>query len=410
MNDKTVDNDSLSPVNLPQLTHLQLDNCYLDNVDQIARFVNANTQLEDLSVIWVEQWTSFAAWHDFPYLTQLTINSDLDANPAVVQLVRHCPALKTLVHAPFESYVFSTLTKNLRECCPVFTSIHCICVEEALSSGESMSDSDYVLLMQASARLVHMELAVSNFQLDLGDQLARLHGNWLETVALTMNTGTAFSFSSVGKILQKCPVLVSFSLSHLHKTQSSDANAGLFLKPWQCPKLERIKLQSCVRSTKSALHRDSSDVVTTGQTSRGILDGTSGLTRAPDSDRDLEFLQKISQHGWRFDRDLRMVAKEMLEVDEVWALRDSVFERLLELPRMCSVSIEGYESSDLGHFIELFYRYDYESENMPPVFRPGDHIACLMVSKLWHSTLTPFLWAVYDNPAKNCPGPQSSSV
>ncbi|KAG0016447.1 hypothetical protein BGZ81_011200, partial [Podila clonocystis] len=342
MNDKTVDNDSLPPVKLPQLTHLQLDNSYLDKVDQIARFVNANTQLEALSLIWVEQWTSFAEWNDFPHLTQLTIDSDLDTNPAVVQLVRHCPALKTLVHAPFESdaFVFSALTNNLRVCCPAFTSIQCISVEEVLFSGESMSDYDYVQLMQASARLVHMEMAVSNFQLDLGDQLAGLHGNWLETVALTMVTGTAFSFSSAGKILQKCPALVSFSLSHLHETQSSDAIAGLFLNPWQCPKLERMKLQSW-----SVLHRDSSDVVTTGQTSTGTFDGTSGLARAPDLDRNFEFLQKISQHGWRFDRDLRMVAEEMLEFEEVWALRNRVFERLLELPRMCSFSIEGYECS-----------------------------------------------------------------
>lgn len=326
-------NDFLPPINLPRLTHLTIDRSEIrrrQNMDQISRFLNANTQLAQLSVLWVEYWPSITEWHNFPHLRHLTIDSELDMCPAVVDLVCHSPALDTLTLAPFDGNVSPALVKNLQECCPALTANRCTDALEVLHSNDCISDEDWVSLMQASTRLLHIELAVSRFRLDLGEQLVLLHGQWLETVSLTVDSGTELSFASVGKILHKCPKLVSFSLSHVGPTLGSEANEGLFSLPWKCLRLERIKLKTC------ACH-----VETPSSPAVAVKKGVVALV--PDSETDLEFMARVLEHGWRLDRAPEEKAEENFYTKQVRRLRNRVFERVIDLPRMHSVSIEGYE-------------------------------------------------------------------
>lgn len=222
------------------------------------------------------------------------------------------------------------LVKNLQECCPALTAIRCTDALEVLGSNDCISDDDWVSLMQASARLLHIELAIYRFQLDLGEQLVRLHGQWLETVVLKADSGTEFSFASVGKILHKCPKLVSFSLSHVGPTLSPEANEGLFSLPWKCLRLERIKLETCACHVETPI-------------SPAVVVKKGVAASVPDSETNLEFMTRVSEHGWRLDRAPEEMAEDFFYSKQVRRLRNRVFERVINLPRMHRVSIEGYE-------------------------------------------------------------------
>ncbi|KAI9232723.1 MAG: hypothetical protein BYD32DRAFT_427648 [Podila humilis] len=326
-------NDFLPPINLPRLTHLTIDRFEVrgrQKMDQISRFLNANTQLVQLSVLWVQCWPSITEWHNFPHLRHLVMDSELDMCPAVVDLVRHSPALDTLTLAPFKGNVSPALVKNLQECCPALTAIRCTDALEVLHSNDCISDEDWVSLMQASTRLLHIELAVYRFRLDLGEQLVRLHGQWLETVSLTVDSGTELSFASVGKILHNCPKLVSFSLRHVGPTLSSEANERLFSLPWKCLRLENIKLETCACHVETPV-------------SPAVVVKKGVVALVSDSETDLEFMTRISEHGWRIDRAPEDRVEGNFYIKQVRRLRNKVFERVIDLPRMHSVSIEGYE-------------------------------------------------------------------
>ncbi|KAI9232724.1 MAG: hypothetical protein BYD32DRAFT_475158 [Podila humilis] len=361
-NIQLLDEDTLPLINFPQLTHIQLENFLLErNDDLITRFLNANTQLTHFSLIKVHQWRSSSqGWACFPHLTQLTIYSPLNENPALLDLIRHCPALETLIIKPSGVNVYATLCKNLRECCPALTTVRCGRTWTGGWPGD-MTDDDCVSMIQVSAHLVHVELDVGVFKIDLGQVLLDAHGQWLETLVMIVYKGTTFSFESLGKILQTCPTLVSFEMRCIERIgedglsdnglglemwgsySSQDLyhepwqcpSKGLYLVPWQCPRLERVRLEKCVCKMNLIFSHGHGSAVEVEQ------DGAHGGEGLDDS----EFLAKILVHGWMLDRDLGTMAVEMVNVEEMWFLRDKVFERILEQPRMRSFSIEGYEYS-----------------------------------------------------------------
>ncbi|KAG0087932.1 hypothetical protein BGZ93_010675, partial [Podila epicladia] len=161
-----VANESLSTLYVPQLARLQIRGCVLKN--PTCLFVNANSHLTHLTVTnaynWRWQTPEFTSWSLFPNLASLIFDTRLDTNDALVQLTRHCPALETLTITPYASHsgkVYSTLSRNLRECCPSLKMVSARDARRVLLSGEIIGEKDMWSMIQASPRLKHMELAAT---------------------------------------------------------------------------------------------------------------------------------------------------------------------------------------------------------------------------------------------------------
>ena len=66
---------------------------------------------------------------------------------------------------------------------------------------------------------------------------------------------------------------------------------------------------------------------------------------ARESEMDSEFLKRVLVNGWRFDRGPHEIALPKMDLKEIRRLRNRVFKRLLDMPRMYIISVEGYEFS-----------------------------------------------------------------
>lgn len=136
--------DTLPPLELPHLTRLTIQYCY-NSRDIVGSFINANCgHLSELSFLDIKAWEPFS-WQLFPNLTHLTLDTDLDKNPALVQLPRHCPRLETLTISPCSGQHYPTLSKNLLESCSFLKAIK----SEYVFNSRSMSNDDCVSLIRA---------------------------------------------------------------------------------------------------------------------------------------------------------------------------------------------------------------------------------------------------------------------
>ncbi|KAF9332604.1 hypothetical protein BG006_004527 [Podila minutissima] len=307
--DRFVPNEPLPPLYLPRLARLRIQGCILNLFSKsTSLFVNANSHLTHLTVTYVHNWRwqtpEFTSWNLFPNLTSLTFDTKLDTNDALVQLTRRCPALETLAIAPYANRtdkVYSTLSRNLRECCTSLKAIKALNASNVLLSDETMWEEDCISMIQASPRLMQMELAVETVRFALCNRLVELHGDWLETVALHMVTGTKFSFASANEVLRSCVMLVSFEMHLMEWCWRIRSNMDLFRRRWNCPRLARFKLEM-----------------------------------------DLEFMRDISVYDWTLgsgpEEDEDVIYPRRMRL-----LRGWVFERLVDLPRMQSISIDDYK-------------------------------------------------------------------
>lgn len=342
--DRFVPNEPLSLLHLPRLARLRIQGCVLNlSSKSIGLFVNANSHLIHLTVTYVYNWhwqtPEFTSWNLFPNLTSLTFDTKLDTNDALVQLTRHCPALETLAIAPYANRtdkVYSTLSRNLRECCKSLKAIKALNASSVLLSDKIMWGEDCISMIQASPRLMQMELAVETVGLSLCNALVELHGDWLETVALHMVTGTRFSFVGANKVLRSCPMLVSFEMHLMEWCWRIHSNMGLFRRRWNCPRLARFKLVRCVclRETdgQEAYFRDDD-----------------GVAKADVNyqEMDLEFMRDVSVYGWTLGSGPEEAEdaedEDVIYPRRVRLLRGWVFERLVDLPRMQSINIDDFK-------------------------------------------------------------------
>lgn len=195
----------------------------------------------------------------------------------------------------------------------------------------TISNNDYVTLMQSSPRLVHVEIAHKTIGMKPAEALLRLHGRWLEIVVLTSEKGSTFTFASANRLLSSCPNLISFELTLRARPEMPDLAQSLFQDDWQNPRMERFKLVRCTRRLVGMF------------SSHKTLSERARL--ACESAMDSELLKRVLVNGWGFDRGLHEKLGPKMDLTEIRRLRNRVFMRLLDLPRMHSISVEGYEFS-----------------------------------------------------------------
>lgn len=110
----------LPPLRHPQLTRLKVKNSILFTEKRsVVHFVNANNHITEFAFVNGYRWKHlvFTGWTSFPNITHLTLNTELDDNPALAQLARHCPSIQVLTIAPYSGQLYPTLAKLLRKFC-----------------------------------------------------------------------------------------------------------------------------------------------------------------------------------------------------------------------------------------------------------------------------------------------------
>ncbi|KAG0332476.1 hypothetical protein BG000_009978 [Podila horticola] len=312
-----------APDRLSQLTRLEIQQCELyGHDDPIIRFLQANSQLLSLSFTAVRLFDvpkDPGVWPLLPRLTHLTLDLELDSenNQPLLDLVRRCPRLESIAIAPYcGDEIIPTLTRNLRECCPALTSLRCVRAAEAVSAGKCMVDESTVLLLkEASSQLVQVELAVYAFEGEIPASLIQIHGRWLESVALYMYRGDEGTFRGAGMVLSACPNLASFAMCFDDPPEEYRVSGAMFLDPWECPRLEWIKLDRCVSEW---------------------VDDDQG------EDKGFALDDKLSEQGWVLKRAPKENGMRIF-VDRVRHFKDRVLERVVGLARMRDISIENYD-------------------------------------------------------------------
>ncbi|KAF9311246.1 hypothetical protein BG003_007604 [Podila horticola] len=212
------------------------------NINHLVQFICNNTELQELDIGYVFDFDHFDMTRTpMMHLTKLRLNSFLDTNPGLVDLIRRCPNLEALAfHARFGCPA-ETIAENIHECCPHLTSIRCLQGTSFRDASWLLCDDKILLLIAATSRLVHFEMEMVEFTSEICDALL-FHSQHLETVHIYVDDKDRDTLVHGGKILAACPKLKSFALvSACHAWSPKD---GLILleQPWKSPGVEAFWL------------------------------------------------------------------------------------------------------------------------------------------------------------------------
>ncbi|KAF9356151.1 hypothetical protein BGX26_005662 [Mortierella sp. AD094] len=233
--------------------------------------VNNSVHLQDLSLSFMSGLESITEWIVLPNLRTLTLDNNWEANPALVHLVRFCPALENLIiHADYKCDV-KTLAPLLRDYCPKLSAIRCPNGFMMFQSGLLLSDDEYVTLIeecrplstrifstteietgsgvQALAErsaehvsgLKHFEMAIGWLDVTIANALLT-HANYLETLELFICGDEIENFENANRLLSICPHLKRFALCNYLLEWNPEDGMLLFQTPWACRGIEVFML------------------------------------------------------------------------------------------------------------------------------------------------------------------------
>ncbi|KAI9234292.1 MAG: hypothetical protein BYD32DRAFT_423942 [Podila humilis] len=356
---------------LTRLKSLCLNRCsFRSSTDQFISFVGDNPVLKHLSLTDLTGLTRFQEHPAFECLTHLVLDCSWNSNPGIVHLIRLCPHLESLTFQPDISCPATNLSKAIRESCPRLISISCTEIYRHFLEP-IMGDNRILLLIQAIPRLVHFDMAINNFSWTICQTLLGVNSGWLETVHLYHDRGNKEGCRNASRILATCSNLRSFILFHRSIVEMTEDVQALFDLPWNCPLLERIELVG-FQSYDDATDDDDNGSETQSESSEapaiglgrstggpGGWDGEDSFggpstdpedrsesiryeprSRAHTEASDHDFLNMLERHGWK-DRFSGDAVQTITRAER--ALRDRLFERLVDLPSMKRIIVQECE-------------------------------------------------------------------
>ncbi|KAG0096062.1 hypothetical protein BGZ93_005078, partial [Podila epicladia] len=229
---------------ISQLRTLRLSCGKHPNIDHLVQFIINNTKLQKLEILNIVGFDHFDMTHiSMLHLTELRLDTSLDTNPGLVDLIRHCPGLVTIwfhawFHCPAEA-----IAKNIHECCPHLTSIRCLDGTSFRGKSWLLCDNEILQLMMCTTRhLVHFEMEMVEFTSELCDALLAAHAQHLETVHIYVYGKNPDTLVHGGRVLAACENLKSFALASACNAWSPKDGLVLLEQPWKSTQLEAFWL------------------------------------------------------------------------------------------------------------------------------------------------------------------------
>lgn len=257
--------------------------------DHLATVIFNNQDLRELLVSGITGFERIVSNGPLIHLTILDLDTLLDGNPGLIQLIRFCPNLEAIwFHGcnTFHTCPFEAIAMNLRECCPKISSIRSRDNYAVISYEQVVSEDELVALIQSSRRLIHFEMPILDLSARVCSALVDSHAASLKLLRLNLYADDPNqTLSNAGKILEKCFSLEKFVLNNdCYDWQPLDCFL-LLEQPWGCKSLGALTLRGVRYFAEDGGHdqpepfeKDPSDVVPTVVDAEGNIIRTANAT------------------------------------------------------------------------------------------------------------------------------------
>ncbi|KAG0026493.1 hypothetical protein BGZ81_006312 [Podila clonocystis] len=220
--------------------HISCNKC--PNIDHLIEFIGKNTQLRDLEIGDIMGVGLFDMTTPLMHLTELRLNTFLDTNSGLVDLIRHSPNLEVLWFQARFGCPAKIIARNIHECCPHLMSIRCLNGTSFRDASWLLCDDEILLLMSSTSRLVHFEMEMLEFTSEVCDALLLAHAQHLETVHIYVDGMDRATLVHGGKVLAACSNIKSFALICACNAWSPKDGLILLEQPWKSPVMEAFWL------------------------------------------------------------------------------------------------------------------------------------------------------------------------
>ncbi|KAF9332333.1 hypothetical protein BG006_004793 [Podila minutissima] len=225
--------------NLQELYLLSLNDPCTEGFDKI---LGNNPDLRTLTLSCCDNLRVFPECKPFVAITYLNITSQWSFNPGLVNLVRKCPSLETMVISAESSWPAAELATALKDCCPRLTSLRCFRGYMERTIDCLLDPVQHAQLIMSTPRLVDYRMAMAYLTPLVADVLSAHHAHWMHTLHLHILIGSRDHFLSVGKLLGLLSNLVDFFMVDRKDGWRFEDGLAMFETVWDCPKLEKLSL------------------------------------------------------------------------------------------------------------------------------------------------------------------------
>ncbi|KAG0335723.1 hypothetical protein BG004_008352 [Podila humilis] len=146
-------------------------------------------------------------------LTELVLESDLDANEGVPSLPQICPNLALITLCPDLGIASEVLSACLKIYCPKLSSLstaqHLRLEDDGLSRISSIR---YGTLIAAIKRLENLDIAISKPLSHISRAIYSYHADWIRTIYVTVMNPSRRDFIGACELLTTCRNLESFAM------------------------------------------------------------------------------------------------------------------------------------------------------------------------------------------------------
>ncbi|KAF9300198.1 hypothetical protein BGZ74_008196 [Mortierella antarctica] len=383
-----------SEVRLSNLQELYLLSLTDPCTDGFGQILGNNPDLRTLTLSCCDNLRVFPECKPFMAITYLDIASQWRFNPGLVNLVRKCPSLETLVILAESSCPATELATALKDCCPRLTSLRCFRGYMERTIDRLLDPVQHAQLIMSTPRLVDYRMTMACLTPLVADVLSAHHAHWMHTLHLDILIGSRDHFLSVGKLLGLLSSLVDFFMVDRKDGWRVEDGLAMFETVWDCPKLEKLSLDGFearygnfdpgesgedeyvlealpvqeggyIEGGNSQVSEEDGSDDTVGnenmaiQHTQDVEDSLAELVNddqatnqsPPEPERivvgvatDKEFSEILAQNGWNVSANSR---KQRIR-GPARVIRDKVFGRVFSMPRIVVVVLESVEYRKVG--------------------------------------------------------------
>ncbi|KAF9312771.1 hypothetical protein BG003_005959 [Podila horticola] len=307
---------------LSRLKRLKLCEWVHLSATRLVQCFNNNPDLQELTLSSFKGFDRIEECRSLERLTHLTLDSELQSNHGLVQLIRFCPNLKHIALRSTADPCIPDLSKALRESCPKLVSVKF--VPDLNHSRVFLGPLDYQALIQATPRLLHCEIVTDELTSWIFQMVLFNHSTWLETICFRMYGRSSEVFAMASQLLGSCYRLTTLELINEDSWWLPDNCMDLFKHKWVCGQLESIRLAG----VESPLLLDNTDE----------MDWEAETIDPSSIDAGPTHLEIAARHGW-VASEIWGLRNEYLAPDSHSALIRAFLERAAAFPRLCKITL-----------------------------------------------------------------------
>ncbi|KAG0086887.1 hypothetical protein BGZ92_007791, partial [Podila epicladia] len=310
---------------LSRLERLKLSKWIHLTATRLIHCFNNNPDLKELTLSSFKGFDQIGGCRSLDRLIHLTLDSELQSNRGLVQLIRFCPNLERIALRSDADPCVPELGKSLRESCPRLISIKF--VPDQNHGRVFLGPLDYQALIQATPRLLHCEIVTDELTSQIFQMVMFNHSTWLKTICFRMYGRSSEVFSMANQLLGSCYHLTTLELLNEDSWWIPENCMDLFMHKWACGQLESIRLVG----VESPLLLDNMDEI----------DWDTEAFDPCTVDPAPSHLKIAARHGWVASEVWRP-RNEYLTPDAHSALVGAFMDRAVAFPRLCEMSLNQH--------------------------------------------------------------------